>query len=267
MARPDHISASQLTMFNRCAMQWYFRYAEGKRIPPGVALIRGKSVHEAREMNLRQKVETGDDLPAEEVEAAARDAVVAQFTGQVQLDSGQSPRRAKADCIDGAVRLARCDYECFQRSMQPRYVERRVTIHIPGLGLDIVGVLDTSDAAEVVRDLKTRSKTPSPREADRSDQLTTYALMYRTIEGRLPKAVQLDAVVDLKAGPQAVPLPSTRTVEELDVLVRRYYAAIRAIEKGAFVPCPADSWVCQPKWCGYTDICPYYARGESRPVD
>jgi len=217
-------------------------------------------------MNLTQKMTTAKDLAVEECETIAHDAVVGAFAGAVSLEPGQSVSAVRAETIDGAVRLARCDALGFQREIVPTAVEAEINVVVPGLGRDLKGILDTADAAGAIRDLKAMSRTPPPTAADTSDQLTTYALLYRTKFGVLPSRVQIDAVVDLKT-PKAVPVVSTRTAEDLDMILRRYFAAVQGIDKGVFVPCPSDFWMCDPRYCGYYQTCEYVRRGDSRPTD
>ena len=57
------ISPSQIDMFSRCGEQYRRRYIEKDRLPPGVAMIRGRGVHEGVAENMRQKRHTYCDLP------------------------------------------------------------------------------------------------------------------------------------------------------------------------------------------------------------
>ena len=58
-----HISVSALEMHQRCPKQYEFRYVEGMKIPPGIALIRGKAFHSGVAHNYKQKIESAKDLP------------------------------------------------------------------------------------------------------------------------------------------------------------------------------------------------------------
>jgi len=261
MSLPEHISPTQLGMYERCPVQWQFRYGQGIKCPPGVALIRGKSVHVARDKSLAHKMNTeGEMLPCAEVVEAARDSVVAEFTGEVKIEEGMSLGEAKSKTSDAAVRLTTLDYEEFHTKIDPIAVEEKITVEVPGLGRDIVGILDVADVGHNVHDCKTKAKSPSKTDADKSEQLSTYALLHRARWGELPVSVLLDALVDLKSGPKAVQLASTRTMVEMDALLERYYAVIQSIDKGAFPPCSRDHWCCSPKWCGYWADCPYVRR-------
>jgi len=261
MTSPEHISPTQLGTYERCPVQWEFRYAKGLKYPPGIALIRGKSVHVARDKSLAHKLATeGELLPAEEIEAVARDEVVAGFSGEVAIDEDMTFEQAKGDTIDAAVRLSRLDYNEFHIPIMPLAVEEKITVEIPGLGRDILGILDLVDTDHDVRDCKTSAKTPNKDAADTSEQLSTYALLHRARWGELPRKVRLDGLVDLKSGPKAVSLESTRTMEEMDALLERYYAVIQAIDKGVFPPCSRGNWCCSDRWCGFYNICRYVRR-------
>ena len=78
---PEHVSASQLSMYCKCGEQYRRRYVEGEIVPPGVALVSGKSVHKAREIDLKHKMATGEDLAVEAVKESARDQVHGAFQG------------------------------------------------------------------------------------------------------------------------------------------------------------------------------------------
>ena len=266
MEKLTHISASQLATYQRCGEQYRRRYIEGEVIPPKVSMVSGTAVHKARSTNLAQKITTKLDLPQEQVIQASRDSLDLSFQGEILLDAEDlSIKQAKDGAIDKAARMTACDYDVFQRTITPTHVEEQIKVEVPGLGRDIVGILDTADSDRVVRDLKTMAKTPPEDAAEKSDQLTTYALLYKTQTGHLPEHVQLDSVIDLKSGTKGVARVAMRSDEDLDMILRRYFAAIQAIDKGVFVPAPSDSWQCSAKYCGYSMSCPYFRRGDSRP--
>lgn len=68
-----HISYTQLSMWNRCSMQHYFRYGLGLRERPKVSMSLGKGGHQALEWATLQKLKHGQDRPAEEVVQMASD--------------------------------------------------------------------------------------------------------------------------------------------------------------------------------------------------
>ncbi len=58
----DHLSASQLSRFTRCAEMWRRQYIEGDIVPVGAAAHIGQAVHKAAEINFRQKIQSHTDL-------------------------------------------------------------------------------------------------------------------------------------------------------------------------------------------------------------
>ena len=74
-----HLSPTQLGMYLRCGEQYRRRYIEKEIVPPGIALIKGGSVHKAAETNFRQKIESREDLPIKDI----REAAAANFDGQI----------------------------------------------------------------------------------------------------------------------------------------------------------------------------------------
>ena len=70
-----YLSPTQLETLSKCGMQYYWRYIEGLRVPPGIALIKGGAVHTSVERDMRAKAEIGGLLPSEYIADIARDAV------------------------------------------------------------------------------------------------------------------------------------------------------------------------------------------------
>ena len=65
------LSPSKINTFERCQLQYKFRYLDNLRKPPGVAAAIGTATHKAVEVNLRAKLDTGALLPLEAVQQAA----------------------------------------------------------------------------------------------------------------------------------------------------------------------------------------------------
>ena len=61
------LSPSQVNTFLSCPAKWYFRYAIGLREPATGTLALGTAFHSVLASNFRQKIETKQDLPADEL--------------------------------------------------------------------------------------------------------------------------------------------------------------------------------------------------------
>lgn len=127
------------------------------------------------------------------------------------------------------------------------------------------GTLDVTRPL-IVRDLKTSKKSPTATIADESDQLTIYSIASLVIDGKLPERVVLDYLVDLKREVKYVPVISHRTNADVAVALNRAANAIAGIGLGNFVPIPQTHWACDPRYCGFTEICRYYKQPKSVTV-
>ena len=56
-----HLSPSQIKMYIRCSAQWMFRYREGFKMKPGIALLYGISADVAFNLNYGQKIDSHED--------------------------------------------------------------------------------------------------------------------------------------------------------------------------------------------------------------
>ena len=83
--RKPHFSASQLRMIRGCPLQYFYRYVEGRKIPPGVAMLRGSAVHETVETNLRRKIENDELSPIEEIRDLAADSFAQRWEAEPPL--------------------------------------------------------------------------------------------------------------------------------------------------------------------------------------
>jgi hypothetical protein len=60
--------------FLSCPAKWYFRYALGIAEPPTGTLALGTAFHSVLATNFRQKIETKQDLPAQQLEESLGEA-------------------------------------------------------------------------------------------------------------------------------------------------------------------------------------------------
>lgn len=263
-----YISPSQLNTFENCGEAYRRRYIEKEIIPPGVAALRGGSVHKGAEMNFEQKIESRVDLPKDQIVERA----VAEFDARMKAEGlfldPEAQARGKAIVVgeekDTTVRLAGLFSDQVAPVYQPTAVEQKITIELPESPRDLLGIIDltatlVADPArgEGIIDYKTGKKTKSQGEFDTSAQITLYDLAYRAKRGKAPDFLQVEQLVDLKSGPKRVVNTTTRSVADFKPAVARVNAMISGLEKGAFLPANAGAWNCSPKWCGYFGTCQF----------
>lgn len=256
------LSPSRINMFERCQMQYYFREAEGRKTPPGIALVIGGSVDASANVDLQSKVDTGALLPLDAVQTAARDHLENEWAGGVQQEPDEPAE--KGDVIDLTVRLATLHHEAVAPLRKPVAVQKAFGVQV-NENVVLTGHIDCLEADAVV-DTKTINKTPSKIKGDHMVQTQLYAVGVKVNGGELPKKVKLDYLVKNKTVKEQLleapvtPESAQNALDRLSVTARVIQTALKT---GDFMPAPADSWVCQSKFCGwYDDVCPFGKRAQ-----
>lgn len=262
---------SALATLQLCGERWRRQYLERDWRPSTPRAIRGAAVHRVARVGLMRKM-TERVLPTvEEARDLAADAVETTWRQGVLLDSeerAQGEARVKAAAKDFAVDLAGYHVDRVAPAIEPIGVERRITVQPRDSDLVIEGTIDLIDAqpeGEVIRDLKTSERTPPAEAAERSDQLTMYALIRAAEVGTLPASLALDHLIRTPERHERrhVVQTTTRTPADIAALIRRINTAVLAVERGVFVPAAADAWQCDPRYCPYFGDCAY-TQGRAR---
>lgn len=262
MTNPLSLSFSALNMYAKCGTQYEFRYVRGLKIPPAAAMIVGSSIDDSSGADLTAKKDAGHLLKSDEVTDIARDAVNRRWEQGVLLDEEERDRGesiVKSESVDAATRLAGCHHADAAPAIEPVAIQRFWRLEVPAVSLAITGIIDVQEPA-AVRDTKTTAKSPAAGEADKSLQLSMYALAVKRIDGALPETVALDYLVNLKGGPKYVPQVSQRREQDLTPLLHRIRSTADGIRAGNFPPASPDAWWCSKAMCGYWHLCPYAAK-------
>jgi len=245
-----------------CMERFRRQYIEGERIPPGVAAIVGTGTHKGVEVNLSHKIETGELLPVESVQDAARDGLMAAWKSQAITltpeEASQGVNEVQGRAVDRAIRLARLHHIEKAPEIEPLEVERRWSLDIPGMSFELVGTMDVREQ-EIIRDTKTTGKTPSSDIAAKSMQLKAYALAVKVLERTPPGKVALDYLVDIKT-PKAVTVEYEIDNDDFQVVLARVEIIDRAMKAGVFMPVEPTHWCCSEMWCGFWRSCRYVSR-------
>lgn len=255
-----HLSASQLDTFCRCPEQWRRRYIEKEIIPPGIASAKGKGFHAGVETNMRQKLDTREDLPPESIVDAAVAAFEAEAHGGVALSDLESSRGATVvigEAKDSVAAMAKVHAEQQAPDYQPRLIEQTVRIELPNAPHDLLGIIDLADELDRVTDFKTAGRKKSQSDADDSVQLSIYAAAFHAHTGRKPQEVRLDSVIQTKTKTDRQVLVSDRGVDDFRALANRINVVSSSIQAGIFPPASPGSWWCSPRWCGYWSTCKF----------
>jgi len=257
----DYVSPSQIGMYFRCGLQYQYRYLEGIKIPPAVAMILGRGGHRAIEADLTAKIDTGELLPTEAVLEIARDATDAEFQGQEpELNEEEKSRgrdAVRGATIDSAVLMVGAHHVELAPTLNPTHVERKMAVLTPDGFKNLLGIVDIVEP-NTSRDTKFKGKSPNAGDADTSMQLTFYSLASHVIDG-VDRALCIDAIVKTPKGKDAkvVTLETSRDAADWQRLIDSIKAMQKGMEAGIFFPAEPGSWVCSERWCGYWQMCNY----------
>lgn len=270
--QPDHLSWSQINMLHRCGEQYRRRYIEGDRVPPGIALLRGRAIHTAQETNMLAKMNDGELLEPDAVRQLAADAFDAETQGPFVVDGlyeEMTIEEALGAGKDESVGLAGLHAEKVAPEIEPTAIEVRIELP-PSESLPVmfVSILDLIHDSRVILDTKTTAKSPPKDSAHNSDQLTSQGLAFQARYGKAPESLALDYLVRTpkKGDLKHVRLETTRTQADTVAFVHRAQSALRMVVEEIFIPAATDDWCCSPRWCGFTDSCPFF-RGRTRPTN
>lgn len=263
-AKP-HFSASQLLMHAMCPESYRRRYVEGEIIPPMVSALRGTGMHGGAATNMRQKIESGRDLPASQIIEAG----IAEFEDRTKDGILLTPEEATigvANLLDSAKDDLAAILDIHARKQapdyQPLFVEHRVRIELDAprdyLGVIDLGAIRVDDDRQGVVDFKTAKRSKSQSDAEQSIQLTGYAACFAQETGEVADFVALDTVVQTTKETKRQYLETTRTARDFAALAARINAVQKAIDAGVYTPAAPGAWNCSLKWCGYARTCPFF---------
>ena len=263
MSDKPYISTSQITTFDGCGEQYRRKYIEREFLPSGVAGLRGSAVHGASEVNLRQKIASGVDLPLSDLVDAAATAFERRKDEGYMLTPEEKAIGASivlGQAKDRAVKLTGLYADRVAPHIQPKKVETRQRIALPG-EYDLLGILDVTTTDDRIKDLKT-GKALAQETVDQSLQFSMYALTFRAVEGVDPTGIDVENLVDTRV-PKHVRLTTTRGRRDYEVLVNRLNALLAAREAGVFAPAAIGEWRCSARWCSFFTTC-RFANSERR---
>jgi hypothetical protein len=251
--RHVNINNSALQTYLKCGTKYEFEYIKKVKRPQTWQLFRGTALHSVRKTNLWQTITTKEDLPLEELKENAFEIVrEAEF-----LPPDTDIEKPETSVLGGVEK----DFTVFQQTTQPDRVEHCVHILPDGYDYELFGTIDLVDREGTrIRDLKTTAKAPNVSDVLNSTQLTTYQL-FAMAEGMSISEIRHDYLIFYKREIKTdIIHTGPRTKDDIRALLNTYQNAVTMIGAGVFLPAPAGSWWCSPKWCCYYAVCPHITK-------
>lgn len=231
----ESVSASRLSCFHTCRLQFYFRYVEG--IPSSKTPSRhvGSSVHHAlRLWNLarwrRQPLEN--------------EALKSGFDTYWKEEQDIRWKDDETECHTQAWSLV--ETYLAQTPIPPNEsvegVEVRVEADLSNIGLTrLVGILDLVRKGGRIVDFKTTAQTPNADKAEHLHemQLTVYGLLYRASTDRRESGFELHHLVKLKTPKLVVTSNPPITDGQKNRLYRQIESYLEGVRRQDWVPSPS----------------------------
>jgi len=174
---PPRLSATQITMLERCPEQYRQRYILGNKEAPGAALILGKADTNAVAAHLTKYMH--DEVGLTHNEIAERFAV--EYDQAVDEAGGLTEIKWRNDgpvALAGAKAMAGKDKDTgtklvtlYRKMVAPQYqhelegVEQEITIENPAWQVPIIGYLDVETSQDIIERKTAGRKNSSPQGA------------------------------------------------------------------------------------------------------
>ena len=243
------ISFSSLSTYQKCPRQYKFRYIQGIKSPPAIALTEGSAHHEALEYNNNHKMKKGRDLK----DSVITEKFVESLRTMVEKEQVQYEDESEDTIIERGGIWHKKYMREFAPKIEPVSVEKEHMKEVDLNGKPVIFHAFTDLVyGNTVLDYKTcsafRFNMFMKREIDSDLQLTFYSW--------LEKKRKVEQMCFIKGNtPEVKVLPSTRNIEDVKWALSVAESIVDAIEKQAFPLCPPNSWFCSPKYCGYHPDC------------
>lgn len=231
------VSASRLSTWQRCRLQFYFRYIAGLEKAPTPARHIGTTVHTVLEQwNLGRWHQR--QISAEELkEVFARAWSVWQESEEINWNGEEEACRASAwNILEHYFQ-----HTPIPPDEKPEAVEVGVEADLSRHGLPtLVGVIDLVRSGGRIVDYKTTGRTPDRAMLAHTAevQTTAYGLLYRESTGTKETAIELHHLVKTKVPKLVVtefaPVTDTQVARLLHVID----AYVQGLQRKDFVPSP-----------------------------
>jgi len=247
----EYLSYSSISKYLTCAEAWRRQYIEKQPQAKTPALIVGGAFHETIEEYISH-AHTPDltGLWARHWAAALDknpDIEWGADTPEQHYNDGL--RLVTADSVTAMLKRVTP-----LQDEQGAYIERKVTLTVPGVPVPIIGYIDVITSDGVPGDFKTSSTRWSAEKATGELQPLFYLAALNQAGFNVPGLTFRHYVVTKGKTPTATVHEHRHTYEEILWLFDNIARVYRAIMAEVY-PMNPGSWLCNPKYCGYWHEC------------
>jgi putative RecB family exonuclease len=250
-----HLSASTLTTYIDCSLQYYF--SRVKRLPMEFvadALSFGTVIHLVLAEFYRSKM-AGDRLLLKDIHELYRQFWTKEAKNRSEIKYAEG-KDFNTYLMEGVDLLTAWFNKLPDDNFSVVAIEEAFVFEIDGIPIPIIGAIDSIEEDEagaiIITDFKTSSRAYSIDEIDQNPQVTLYQMAAKA-NGFADREILLkfDCLVKTKT-PKFEQYYTTRTeIDELR-MIRKIKTVWDGISKGVFIP-NDTSWKCQN--CPYRQAC------------
>lgn len=260
----DHLSPTQIDMYLRCGMQYYFRYVLGIKSPPGVTLVDGSSHHKTLHNNNKYKIKTGKDRSVK--------YLVQKFCDEFSTEAKTIPKsewklaETTKDKVINRGKLIQTQYhKHFAPYLNPDFCEYEVRFKVGKV--EVLGYIDVGGLCGFnlptpiwgVFDYKTSTRLKSDAELRGSVALSHYGWeamsLFKSCDWS-ERPVHVGYCILKKTGDSKPMFQSTPlTAYRIKWYRQQVLSVANSISLGSFPVRSAAGWECCEKYCGYFSRC------------
>lgn len=260
----ETLSPSRIKTLGDCEAKYYFRYVEGKKVPPTIALSLGSSYDDALTNNYEYKINNPGkgDMPVSDV----IDAFITSYNRRLpdtEFLPGEDPDEIK----NIGIGLVKEYQEDIAPDIIPVGAQIKYEINFPNVEWTLIGIADLKTKDGSIEDNKTTKKSPSKDnmgiyilDPDHHFQVLTYGISEKMLHGmdsgnklRIRYAVKtkVPKIITVEA-----PAPTEDDIRYFQNITALTYNKIKLLQNDSLRPIPKrNSMLCTKRFCGYWAMC------------
>jgi len=246
----QYLSYSSINLYLTCPQNWRRKYIDKQPQSSSPALIVGSAFHGTVERAVVERAPLTalwPDVWAAKLETDGAsvewgaDSPEQHYNDGLRLVGAEPVQKM----VDGIHPLVDAD---------GHFIERKISINVPGVPVPVIGYIDIVTADGVPGDFKTSSKRWSQNDAEGEIQPLFYLAALHQAGLPSPGNKFRHYVVTKTKEPTATVIEHSHGWDEIFWLYGLIREVWRGIEAQVF-PTNPNAWLCSQKWCGYWSEC------------
>lgn len=256
MNKIEYLSYSSINSYLTCGESWRRRYINKEPTKTTAALLFGSAYHSTIEERIKARVER-QPIPNIEQSWRRHWKVNLEKSGNGVDWEGEEPTTHEND---GALVVTSKDVIGMIDAIKPMideqgiYMERKITLNVPGVPVPIIGYIDIMTADGVPGDFKTASRMWEKGKAKEEIQPLFYLAALQQAGHVVPKLAFRHYVVTKANKPKVQIFEEHHTWDEIFWLFNLIKSAWDGIEREVY-PMNPGAWSCNEKYCSFWSTC------------